>query len=343
MRSNATIKDVARYADVSISTVSRVLNGNPCVNPELRERVIAAAKALSYSPNVIAKSLKGGSMRLVAYIVSNTADPFFTIISRGMEELLYDRGYNLINCSTNFSVDRENTFLKTLSSRQIDGILINTVGNNDAEIARLSQSMPIVLSNRSVNDDSFQGDFADFDNKSGMAELTNQMLRLGHKKIGILTGPRFLSTADERTAGFFSALSQAGILTCPEDYPYYYEAKNHFSQEEGFFAAEQLLKMADPPTALIAANSQMALGAMEYCRVNGIWLPRDLSLSCYGNIEHNDLLFKPVAHMHMDLYAFGVRIAELMLERIEHRNQIRPRELRFSTSFQAGESAAAVR
>ena len=343
MRSNVTIKDVARHADVSISTVSRVLNGNHSVNPELKERVIAAAKELSYSPNVIAKSLKGGSMRLVAYIVSNTADPFFTIISRGMEELLYDNGYNLINCSTNFSIDRENTFLQTLSSRKVDGILINTVGNNDAAIAKLSQSIPIVLSNRAVYDESFQGDFADFDNKSGMLELTNQMLKLGHRKIGILTGPHFLSTASERNAGFFQAMSQAGLSFDRENYPYYYEAKKQFSQEEGYFAAEHLLKLKDPPTALIAANSEMALGAMDYCRVNGIRIPEDLSLCCYGNIEHNELLFKSITHMHMDLYAFGVRIAELMLERINRQNQIRPRELRFSTSFHVGESAAALR
>ena len=125
MAKNTTIKDVAKVAGVSVSTVSRALNGKDCVDEKLKEKVLAAVQELGYTPNDVARSLKLQDSSLVAYVVSNTADPFFTSISRGIEDVLFEKGYSLINCSTNFSLERETGFLNMLAKRRVAGIIIN--------------------------------------------------------------------------------------------------------------------------------------------------------------------------------------------------------------------------
>lgn len=339
MGSRVTIKDVARVAGVSISTVSRALNNRSTVNPELSRRVFEAANSLGYSPNEIARSLKRNNTSLIAYVVSNTADPFFTYISRGIEETLYLAGYNLINCSSSFSIEREQSFLRTLNERRVDGIIINSVGNNDETISALSQSVPIVLSNRSVQATSFIGDFVDFDNVSGMAALTNHLLSLGHRRIAITNGPIFLSTARERYCGFRDALRRAGVDM--DGYPYCYNSEQSFSMEDGYIAAKTLMSMDEPPTAILASNSEMALGALRYFHENGIRIPEDVSLCCFGDILHHDLMYVDVTHTQMDLIGLGNRMADLLLERIKHENKITVnREIRFSTPFILGTSTA---
>ena len=128
MDNRVTIKDVAREAGVSISTVSRVMNNSAPVDETMRQRVLEAMELIGYTPNLVARSLKSNDSSLVAYVVSNTADPFFTNISRAIEEVMYQNGYRLINCSTNFSKERERGILQDLQQQRVRGIIINTVG-----------------------------------------------------------------------------------------------------------------------------------------------------------------------------------------------------------------------
>lgn len=341
MGNNPTIKDVAKLANVSISTVSRTLNNSQAVDDALKERVWKAAKDLGYMPNEVARNLKRQDSSLIAYVVSNTADPFFTAISRGVEDVLYENGYNLINCSTNFSVERENSFLDMLSKRRVAGIIINTVGNNDENIGKLSQQFPIVLSNRYISSASFMGDFVDFDNISGVMNLTKHLISLGHKKIAYLSGPTVLSTARERQRGFREAMQKAGINT-NDDYPYIYSAEDSYSVNDGYFGAARLMSLPEPPTAIIASNSEMAIGAMSFCREHGISIPDDVSLCSFGDLLNHDLMYVNLTHTRVDLFAMGNRMATLLIERINNGGKSQPnREIRFDSPIVLGNSTAA--
>ena len=172
MKKTATIKDVAQSAGVSISTASRVLNGNARVNGEMRENVLKAAELLHYSPNEIARSLKSSTTKEIGFIVSNMDDQYFTAISRGIENEISPLGYSLIVCNTHFSLEKERAFLRLFQKRRVSGLIINTVGGNEEEIAELSHTIPTALCGRRVNLPSFHGDFVDFDNYTGMYQLT---------------------------------------------------------------------------------------------------------------------------------------------------------------------------
>lgn len=342
MANNTTMKDVARLAEVSVSTVSRVLNGNARVDDALKAKVTEAARVLGYTPNDVARSLKMQDSSLVAYVVSNTADPFFTAISRGIEDVLFERGYSLINCSTNFSVERETVFLNMLAQRRVAGIIINTVGNNDEVIARMSRRFPTVLSNRLIKDPAFTGDFVDFDNVSGIMRLTKHMLELGHKRIAFLMGPAYLSTVEERLAGFREAMLSAGTRV-DDNYPYLVKSTDSYTANDGYQGMSKLMSMSVPPTAVIASNSEMALGVMRYCRERNIAIPKDISLCSFGDLLNHDLMYVDLTHTRMDLFTIGNRMAQLLLDRISSGNVEQPnREIRFDSPIILGNSTARI-
>lgn len=345
MGSRVTIKDVAREAGVSISTVSRVMNNSAPVEENMRLRVLDTMDRIGYTPNEVARSLKSNESTLIAYVVSNTADPFFTNISRAIEEVLYQHGYRLINCSTNFSKDREQSILSALQQQRVKGIIINTVGSNDENVAAISRQIPMVLSNRNVQSPNFFGDFVDYDNVGGMQKLVDHLTKLGHSRIGLINGPRYITTAMERYAGFCGGMRQCtGEIA--DDYPYAVHSINTFGMQDGYDLTEQLLSKEDRPTAIIAANSEMALGAMQYCRTNDIRIPEDLSLCCFGDIAHNDLMYVNVTHVRTDFVALGTRIGEMLLERSSetgNNSQLPNREARFDTPLVLGDSTAPLK
>lgn len=341
MANNPTIKDVAKVAGVSIATVSRALNGNTAVDSARKERIIKAASELGYMPNENAQNLKRQNSSLIAYVVSNTADPFFTSISRGIEDSIYDNGYNLINCSTNFSPERENSFLNMLSKRRVAGIIINTVGLNDENICRMSHQFPILLSNRYISSSTFVGDFVDFDNISGVFSLTNHILELGHKKIAFLSGPTFLSTARERQLGFRESMLLAGVDTLV-DYPYVFTAENSYSVNDGYLGMQKLMTLPEPPTAVIASNGEMAIGALTYCREHNISIPKDVSICSFGDLPNHELMYVNLTHTKLDLLSIGAEMARLLLDRISSGDEHpKNREVRFPAPLIIGNSTAA--
>lgn len=341
MRKPVTIKDVARQAGVSISTVSRVLNGNAQVNQELQEKVLSAVQQMEYTPNEIARSLKSSNSKQIAFLVSNTDDHYFTSISRGIEKAIAPYNYNLIVCSTYFDLEKETAFLRSFQDRRISGIVINTVGNNDDAIAQMSKIVPTVLCSRMINSAKFSGDFVDFDSISGMFQLTQHLLNLGHRKIAVINGPRYLSTARERFHGFERAMLDAGI-DISTNYPYIPPDCTEFSERCGYEVAEKIMQSKDRPTAVIATNGMTAVGAMRYFRTNNIRIPDEISFCCFDNIVHNDLFYIQPTHIYTDRLAMGYRIGSLMLERIHGEGSPINREIRLPTILIEGDSTRRI-
>lgn len=336
----STIKDVAQKANVSIATVSRVINQSGSVKPELKDRVLQAIQELNYSPNIVARSLKTSNTSTIAFLVSNISDPFFITIGRGIEDYIKDFGYNLIVCSVDHSKEKEVAYLQLLKEKKVDGLIINTTGYNDELISELSQNIPIVLSNRRINSPLFCGDFVDSDNIGGIKALTGHLLSLGHKKIGIINGPSHLSTAYERYRGFSSTMNAWGI-TVDASYPYQYEG--FFDTKTGFYGTKTLLEQEDKPTALILMSSEITLGAMHYLHKYQIQIPETLSIVCFGDIQNREILYITPTVASTNLTGMGIKIGELLLERIQAKEPIANREICFTTQIYYGNSVNEIK
>lgn len=331
---NITITDVAKEAGVSIATVSRVLNDNYTVSAELKTKVNDAISKLNYFPNSIARSLKNESTLTIGLIVSDISNAFFTTLARSVEDILRSNNYNIIVCSTDNKKEIELDYLHLLMEKKVDGIILNTTGENNEFIASLSHNIPIALCGRKVDVLSFKGDFVDSDNVHGSYELTRHMIAMGHKKIGIISGQQIVSSGYERMDGFRKAMQTINIKV-NENYPYIY--KGDFNRiESGFQGAEFLLNLPDPPTALVAMNTEMAIGTLRYCKEHNVDIPNDVSIGCYGDIVNADLLYVQPSIVTMSAWTIGKRLAELIVERIESNDEVTNREIRFATQLVAG-------
>ena len=339
MSKTTTIKDIAKAADVSIATVSRVINQSENVKPELAERVMSAVKKLNYSPNAVARSLKNSKTAVVAYLVSNISDPFFITIGRGIEAYIQNYGYNLMVCSIGHSKERERDYLRILQGKKVDGMIINTTGYNDDLISGLSRKIPVVLSNRRINDGNFIGDFVDQENVGDAYALTNQLLMNGHKRIALVNGPEHVSTAYERYRGFCSAMREAD-LTVDATYPYQYS--NTFTTQTGYDGVRVLMSLPDPPTAFVFASSELAFGGMRYFVQKGSRVPQDVSFVCIGDLINRDLLYTQPTISSVNLHGMGERMAQLLLERIQAEAAIPNREVRFSSTILQGNSVRSI-
>ncbi|MBN1563547.1 MAG: LacI family DNA-binding transcriptional regulator [Anaerolineae bacterium] len=273
-----TIRDVARVAGVSTSTVSHVINETRFVSPETRARVLETMKTLKYSPNRLASSLRSNQTLTLGVLLPNSANPFFAEILLGIESTCFDRGYNFILGNANDDPKRELDYLRVLISRQVDGILLISTGSYDESIAFLiEQQVPVVVVDRAPGIESVTEIFTD--NKRGGLLATQHLIELGHTAIACITGPSFLTPSAERVAGYKQAMNLAGLHVYDD-----WIVIGDFQHSSGYVACEQLLALDHPPTAVFACNDLMAVGALCAIHEAGLRVPDDISIIGYDNI-----------------------------------------------------------
>ncbi len=309
-----TIKDVAKHAGVSVATVSRVVNNNYYVSPEVARTVVQAISELKYVPNLVARSLKKDATFSLGVLVSDITNNYFIEMAKAVEDIVSKQGYSLIVCSTENSRKRELAYLELLISRKIDGLILNTTGENDEYVVGLSRKIPVVAINRKIKDTGFRGDLVDSNSIQGAYELTTHLLDLGHRKIFVLNGSLSVSTGRERFAGFQKAMREVGIKVT-DNYPYRYDG--NFTLEAGYQGAAAWARLADRPTAMIVMNNMMTVGALKYIQTHGIRVPEEMSIVSYERIENIELFSVQPTIAASDPSLMGGKVAELMLERIQ--------------------------
>ena len=305
-----TIQDVAAYARVSAMTVSRVLNTPEQVAASTRARVEVAIKTLGYTPNALARGLKGAS-RTLALIIPDVSNPFFTQIVHGAEEVARRRGYTIFLGNTDGSIENESRYLHKMLSHRIDGLLIVPMGNGSkAALEQVrAKRVPFVLVDVKVP--GLEADLIVSDNKKGAFNLTEHLINLGHERIAFISGLKNLSTIAEREQGYKAALSRHRILFNPD-----YLVPTDFSPEEGYKAVNTLLVLPQPPTALVVSTNILAVGAMEALRAAGLKVPDDVALACFEDIELASALQPFLTVMAQPGRDFGRIGAEFLLDRV---------------------------
>lgn len=310
----ATIKDIAREANVSLATVSRALNREACVTDAMRSRVLAAANKLGYVPNSAAKSLKTNSTYTIGFLVSDISNSYYISIARIVEDIVSQHNYNLILCSTGNRKERELDYLRMLMSRNVDGLILNTTGLNNDFILQMNEKTPIVLVNRRIMDPKFRGDLIDTNSYQGCYLLTKQLLSLGHKKIFVVRGPLHLSNSFERFQGFADAMKEAGIDVMKQ-YPYVYTGE--FTQQSGIDAVRFLQQMEERPTAILSQNNMMTIGILEELKNTQIRIPEDISLVSYDGVNNMDLMITRPTSARFDMQLLGQQVGQSILARIK--------------------------
>lgn len=307
------LHQVAERADVSVSTVSRVLNVPEKVSAETRVRVERAIEELGYRPSRVARRLRvrRGRAHIVGLIIPDIQNPFYSDIVRGVEDVAYDRDYAVILCNSDESPEREEFYLNVLVSESADGVILPPILGDEKTTARLSGlPLPVVCLDRRLG--RLAVDTVVVDNRQGALDATAHLIALGHCRIALLDGPASLSSFRERREGYLAALQQHGL---PVDERLI--ATGQPRQEEGRRMAQELLAVDPAPTAVFAASNLITLGALEAIRDRGLDVPRQVAVVGFDDAPWAGLLACPLTTVSQPSYEMGRRAAQLMFDRLD--------------------------
>jgi len=312
--STVTLREVARLAGVHPSTASRALNDatRALVKAETVERVTAAANALRYKPNYLARSFKTHRTLSIGVIIPDINNPLFPPMLRGVEDRLAEAGYVALLANTENDAERERRIFDELLGRQVDGLVLATARREDPRLVELGrEGIPVVLVNRVVDDHAFSS--VSVDDGAGIRLVVDHLVRLGHRRIAHVAGPQSFSTGFGRYRGFVSSMSTNALT--PDARLVSFAAA--FSIAEGVRCARGLLGRSDPPTAVVAGNDMLALGCYSALEEAGLRCPDDISIVGFNDMPFIDRLSPPLTSVRIPHYDIGTHAAELMLERIQ--------------------------
>ena len=303
-----TIEDVAREADVSTATVSRVMNGNDGVRDKTRQKVLDTAKRLGYVVNQQAKRLAGGHSNVIGLMVREVVTGYVGEIIRGIDEMLAEFDYDLMLHTTHRKGTDEASHVMSLTRSLADGLLLvlPREPGNYLQTLRQLQFPHVLIDHIGLNDGS---PAVSATNRKGAFEGTRYLIALGHRQIGFITGDMSLGCSRERLDGYREALQAADISVDPT-----LICKGTFHQPEGYICARTLLQLPNPPTAIFASNDVMAFGVMEAARDLGLRIPDDVSIIGFDDIPQSSSVNPPLTTVKQPLQEMGRVATQVLME-----------------------------
>jgi len=315
MHKKITIKDIARFANVSHTTVSRALNNKSRIRPETKEKILSIARELNYRPNFVARSLVMKRTKTLGLVITNIANPFYTELAQGIETMAIKLGYNIILCSTHSDLSTEKLYIEMLRSKGVDGILFSSAHMEDPNIVDLAEEgFPIILVNRRTYHQMVREkvDYVGVDNIRGGFLAIEHLIRVGHKRIGVIGGSSESSVGFERLEGGKQALTTYGLEVRGD-----YFLEGDFLKGSGYQGGKKFLKMDEPPTAIFAANDYMALGTYQAILEEGIKVPEEMALIGFNDIEFTSMKGIELTTIGQKKYEMGALAVKTLVERIE--------------------------
>lgn len=305
----ASIKDVADAAGVSIATVSRVLTDKPHVSEELRQRVMRAVNSLGYRPNRIARSLRTQQSATIGLVVSDIRNPYFTAVSRAVEDIAYQNGMSVYLCNTDEDPGKEQMYLSVLRNENVSGIIFSPTRQTAENFAQLNLDVPTIAIDRPIQSD--RVDSVLIDNQAAACRLAEHLILNGFRRIGALFGSAS-STGRERRLGFEQALKEHGLPLRP-DLTRYMPAK----VQAGHQVALEMLDSGAPPQAFYTSNSLLLAGALMALRDRNLQIPEDVGLAGFDNVDWTVLVQPAITVIAQPTDEIGRTATELLLQRIE--------------------------
>lgn len=324
-----TIKDIARLANVSITTVSKVINNkDDSISEQTKNKILQIIKETNYQPNAIARSLVTKKTKTIGLIIPDITNPFFPEIARGAEDCANIYGYNIFLCNTDDNAEKENNYIAVLREKCVDGIIFtsSSIPKYEHIIDLIDSGIPVVMIDRSI-EPKLKNVYGVFlDNYKGGYLATKYLIELGHRNIACITGPLYTKSAIERLNGYKKALSDFNI-----------EINNSmiiegdFKINSGMVAAEKIIENKDV-TGIFACNDLMAYGVYKTLKKKGYRIPDDISIVGFDDIQLSQILEPQLTTIKQPSYDMGLTATRVLIKLIEG-EKVRKKVVKFEPSL----------
>jgi LacI family transcriptional regulator len=320
MKKSITIYDIAKEANASSATVSRVLsNKDYPVSPELKQKIKRIAKELEYTPNMLGRQLKTNNNMTIGVIVPSISNPFYSSVVLGIEEIARKHGYSVLLCNSLRSPSIELEHLKTLFEKQVKGLIISSISGNKKLLKDLTnKGLNVVALDQSLYD--LDGSQIHFDSRKGGYMATKYLIEKGHRKIAFVTAPLNRPSRKDMFRGYQDALIEYGIKPV-EYWTQIATAEEEISDEiyefnNGKVLTRKLLELPEMPTAIFACNDMTAFGVMKELTAQGIDVPRQVSVIGFDNIEFGQMVTPSLTTVQQPNYEMGRLSCTIMIDRL---------------------------
>lgn len=310
----ATMKDIAKLAGVSTSTVSHVINKSRFVSEEISERVNKAARELNYRPSALARSLKVNRTKTIGMLVTTSTNPFFGEVVKGVERSCYQQGYNLILCNTEGDNERMRGSIDTLLQKRVDGLILmcSSLEGERIDVFEQYPDIPVVVmdwgpmlfTSDKIQDNSLRGGYL----------AAKHLIDSGHKEIGCITGPLVKHQAQMRYEGYKRALIEAQLSFHAD-----WIIESDFECEGGYEAFNRMYEKGPLPSSIFVCNDMMAMGVINAAHEKGIKIPEELSIIGYDDIHIAKFMTPSLTTIHQPKYRLGKAAVEALLNKVEGR------------------------
>ncbi|MBO1513588.1 LacI family DNA-binding transcriptional regulator [Metabacillus bambusae] len=303
------MSDVAKLANVSPATVSRVLSNPELVSKETRQKVLDVINEVNYKPHIVARQFRTKETKIILVVVPDITSAFFSKVLRGIEHVAVNNGYQVILGDTENDIEREKEYINLLLQKQADGMVLLTARLNKTKLEEISEHFPMVLACEYM--DGLNVPTVSIDNISSARKATEHLIKLGHTKIAHITGPINVILSRDRMRGY-----QQAMMSHDLDIDSAYIQEGDFSFESGYNQTLKLLALENPPTAVFAFNDEMAMGAIKAAKDSGLKAPEDLAVVGFDNVKMSSVIEPNLTTINQPKYEIGKKAMELLLKLI---------------------------
>ncbi len=311
MSKKLTIRDIAKLAKVSHMTVSRVLNNDPKVKEETKNRVVEVIHKYKYRPDPTARMFANRKSFLLGIIVADIRNPFYAELARGIEDRTFENGYSTIFCSTDNKPERTARYVEHMLDAGVEGIVFASVRLNEPVVEELIRDkFPLVVVNRKLSGESYN--YVVVDNFKGAYEMTNYLVECGYKRIAIISGPPILSTGLDRLKGYEKALEDNSVKISDD-----YLLQGSFTKETGYEGTKKLLECAERPDVIFAGNDFIAMGVIDALEEACLRIPEDIAVVGFDDTEFASNRRINLTTVSQNQYEMGKLGADILVNCIE--------------------------
>lgn len=311
----STLKDIAKKLDLSVATVSRVINGKESVKPETKERVLKALKEYNYVPNEVARSLKLQSSKTIAVILPDIGESFFGEIIKGIDQIVSQKEYSIIVADTSEKSENEKKYLEILYQKRIDALVFATVDLSGNHVKKYLPYFPIVFIDNIPEIENV--DCVTIDNVQASMMAMEHLFSNGHRQIATIIGSVKETTGYARKEGYIKALEENHIPVDEELIQY-----GNYKEDEGYRCMETLIqnRAEHPFSAVYVTSEKMTFGAIKAIRAYGLKIPEDISFIGFDVLDRAKLITPSITTIYQPENVIGRKVGELLLKRLEEKN-----------------------